>query len=381
MQSTSVFTIDEGKELRVQCEFASVRILSGEVESFGTPLQGGDFHYRAESFPLFSFEGAKVSIQGKFSVQQNCESSAPLYRQLYKDLHSERECPRILIAGPCDSGKSSLCRTLTSYSLSEGMPLIFADLDPGQSVSVPGSLAAIPLGGGPEEPPLIYCYGHSSPAHNPQHFMVSIQNLTKAIDRRLETDTFKKGGVVVNSCGWIEGLGYDLLKDAIKTMKIETVLVLGEKLLLENLKTDFPEGDVQLKLVPRNAGASSRSKQSRHFARVNKIREYFWGEQGNFRPVVQALDCHLVSIVKIVSASNSNDVELAVERVMPSRDLVGAVLGVSHSPTMEDVPNYNVAGFVFVENIDERNNKLIFQCPCPGPLPGRFLIAGSVKLR
>ena len=378
MQSAVAYKIEKGKELRVQCEFASVRVISGEVESFGTQIHGADRYYRGESFPLFSFKGAKVSIQGKFFAQENCESSAPLYRTISLDIHS-RECPRVLIAGPCDSGKSSLCKTLTSYSLSKGMPLIFADLDPGQSVSVPGSLAALPLGGAESgEPSLVYYYGHASPGYNPQHFMVCIENLTKAIDRRLETDTFKKGGVVVNSCGWVDGLGYTLLKDSIKAMKIETVLVLGEEALLENLKTDFPVG-VQLHLVPKNPGASVRSKQSRHFARVNKIREYFWGERGNLRPAVQAVDFHLVNIVRIVSVSDSGT-HLAVERVVPSRDLVGAVLGVSHSPTLEDIPDYNVAGFVFVENIDERNNQLIIQCPCPG-LPGRFFIFGSVKLR
>ena len=384
MNSTQVFTIEKGKELRIQCEFASVRILSGEVESFGTKLQG-DCYYRAESFPLFSFEGAKVSIRGRFHANPNCESSAPAYRELYETIH-KRECPRVLIAGPCDSGKSSLCRTLTSYSTGEGMPLIFADLDPGQSVSVPGSLVALPImgGEGEGEAPLIYYYGHSSPGHNPEHFMALIGNLAEAIDRRLETDTFKKGGVVVNSCGWIDGLGYTLLKDSIKVLKIETVLILGENSLLENLKADFPEeeggGGVQLKLLPRNVGASVRSKESRCYARLNKIRGYFWGERGNFRPAVQAVDYHQMSVVRVVSVGDAQT-QLAVERVVPSRDLVGAVLGVSHAPTLQEVPNYNVAGFVFVENIDERNQKLIIQCPCPGPLPGRFFIFGSVKMR
>ena len=379
---TQVFTIEKEKELRIECEFASVRVLEGEVESFGAKIQG-DTYYRAERFPLFSFEGAKVSIRGRFHAQQNCESTTPAYRELYQSLHNNRECPRVLVAGPCDSGKSSLCRTLTSYSTGEGNPLIFADLDPGQSISVPGSLVALSLmppstEGGEPEAPLTYYYSHTSPGHNPQHFMVTIGNLGQAIDRRLETDTFKKGGVVVNSCGWIDGLGYTLLKDSIKLLKIETVLVLGENSLLDALKTDFPEG-VQLKLIERNPGASIRSKQSRRFARINKIRSYFWGERGNFRPAVQALDCNHVSVVRVVSPGEEG-VKLAVERVVPSRDLVGAVLGVSHAPTMEEVPNYNVAGFVFVENIDERNNKLIFQCPCNGPLPGRFLIFGSVKL-
>jgi hypothetical protein len=50
---------------------------------------------------------------------------------------------------PADVGKSSLCKILLNYAVRAGWAPTFADMDIGQgSVTVPGSIAATPGGGG-----------------------------------------------------------------------------------------------------------------------------------------------------------------------------------------------------------------------------------------
>ena len=39
----------------------------------------------------------------------------------------------------------------------------------------------------------------------------------------------------------------------------------------------------------------------------------------------------------------------------------------------------NVAGFIHVKSVDMAQRKINYTAPCPGPLPTKYLIAGSIK--
>ena len=66
------------------------------------------------------------------------------------DMHREQALakrtrgPRILIAGPTDVGKSTLCRVLLNYAVRSNRTPIFVDLDIGQNnISIPGTIGAL----------------------------------------------------------------------------------------------------------------------------------------------------------------------------------------------------------------------------------------------
>lgn len=40
----------------------------------------------------------------------------------------------------------------------------------------------------------------------------------------------------------------------------------------------------------------------------------------------------------------------------------------------------NVAGFVYVEDVDVTKGTVTFRTPAPGPLPGLYWLAGSIKV-
>lgn len=79
--------------------------------------------------------------------------------------------PRVIVAGPTDSGKSTLCRMLLSWAAKRGWKPTYVDLDIGQgSISLPGSIGATPVEmpidpveGNPLEMPMVYFYGHTTP--------------------------------------------------------------------------------------------------------------------------------------------------------------------------------------------------------------------------
>lgn len=46
-------------------------------------------------------------------------------------------------------------------------------------------------------------------------------------------------GMVINTMGWVEGLGYELLLHSIKALKADVVLVVGQDRLHSQLRNDL----------------------------------------------------------------------------------------------------------------------------------------------
>ena len=159
--------------------------------------------------------------------------------------------------------------------------------------------------------------------------------------------------------------------------------------------------------------------------RKSRIREYFYGRprltlqsssgpsktlgQGSvFSPIRQDLRLSSLRIMRagglelsegmklIGESSDTGDVKLT--RALASNDLVNCILAVLHTgdeseddsnvldsttTTSIDVPQHllqsNVAGYVWVVQIDLDRDVLTVLSPCPGALPSKYLLLGSIK--
>jgi polyribonucleotide 5'-hydroxyl-kinase len=70
-------------------------------------------------------------------------------------------------------------------------------------------------------------------------------------------------GVVINTMGWIEGLGYELLLHSIDTLKADVVLVVGQERLYNQLRNHLrcgPVPSVKLSLMNSTVQFSGQSK-------------------------------------------------------------------------------------------------------------------------
>ncbi|XXG42928.1 hypothetical protein AAC387_Pa01g3079 [Persea americana] len=68
-------------------------------------------------------------------------------------------------------------------------------------------------------------------------------------------------------------------------------------------------------------------------------------------------------------------------RLLPvniNRDLLHLVLAVSYAKEQDQIISSNVAGFIYITDIDIQRKKITYLAPCPGELPSRYLIEGSL---
>ena len=163
-------------------------------------------------------------------------------------------------------------------------------LDAGQgSITVPGSIAATPVEGPidveegmPIDLPLVFYYGHQTPTENPELYRAVVERMSSILDKRVrpppsrqslddsnglhtcagdpeiataehfmqiqgalrlrtacmqENVDVQAAGLIINTMGFIEGLGYELLLHAISALRADVVLVLGQERLFNQLKT------------------------------------------------------------------------------------------------------------------------------------------------
>lgn len=242
-----------------------------------------------------------------------------------------RDGPRVLVVGPADSGKTSLVKTLVSYAIKLGRNPMLVDLDPKQNMlSVPGTLTAATMSlndsgnntnvamlhpvvhatGGlyPGTSPLVQWFGSTDVAKNPDLYKEQLVKLGQMIDKRNDVPVSnteldqqqqleyqhlldcKASGLIVNGCGWIEDVGFELMIHAVAALRIDVILVMGHDRLYSMLQSHFNKLKKQQEItmvvdntpkiikLPRSGGVVSRDESFRRATRSLCIRRYFYGQ-------------------------------------------------------------------------------------------------------
>lgn len=447
-----VFELDKGCEIRIEWSSGSVepstssatttetksctlKLIRGTAEVFGTELAlGQTVDVYGQNVSCLTFHGAAVELEkdkgssGPFVYTVGAdETPATQYMNAHAVLQKKRDegrsgsgiGPRCLIAGPVDAGKSTLARILTNYAVRAGNTPVLVDLDVGQPmITVPGAVscmlvedvADVKTGSFPGDNVLSFFYGHASPSENVDHYKTSVERLAVILDTFLSSKTnalASSSGVFVNTMGWVDGMGYDLLLHAIDKLKIETVLVIGHVRLFSQLRKTFPftEKDpekakakpkdarrVEVVKMAKSSGVVARDSVYRKNTREGKIRSYFYGPSRELSPFsrsVQTSQVHVfrvggglqvpLSALPIGTAARGAEDKMKVVKVNVQRDLTHSLLGVTHAKAPEDILHTNLAGFIHVTEVDVHKGIITYLSPSPSHLPSPILVAGSVK--
>lgn len=146
---------------------------------------------------IFTYHGCVLKLTGKTDVSYvsketpmvqylNCHTALEAMRVKAEELDTIG--PTVLIAGPMDVGKSTLCRILLNYAVRLGKRRpIYVDLDVGQGViSIPGTIAAILVerpasieDGFSQTAPLVYHLGYRTPSCNTALYKLIISKLAE----------------------------------------------------------------------------------------------------------------------------------------------------------------------------------------------------------
>ncbi len=443
-------TLQPQEELRVEIPFgtdaAQITLQKGSCELWGCELALGKTYSIANGgiqLALFTWHGCVVDVDGNVDISYTSEETdanvsfvnthAQLEALRDDALQSGSQGPRVMIVGPPESGKSSLCKTLVAYAVKVGRTPMWVDLDPNDNaISVPGTLSVAPMTsaavtvetyatcGIPPNTvhPLVMWHGGSKTL-NVELFKAQLDRLSTSINARLQEDELaRSSGIIVNTNGWIQDDGFKLLLHAAEALEISVILIMGHDRLYSMMtnhyskQPDVVEIPKVLKL-PRSGGVVSRPEPFLRNVRSRSVKRYFYGDFMDppktsdtitssakipqLTPFLLQLPFADMEIFKLSSMALSSSLlpvaqqqttdAIQIQQVPVEEALQHSLVAVCHPLAVQayresgrgrDLWTAGVAGFCAVERVVMETDTLHLLSPCAGSLPSKTLLLGEI---
>ncbi len=152
--------MEQDEELRMEVDCPKdksmiVELKSGMAEIFGTEMvQNTSYVFpHGSKFSVFTYHGCQILVKGSSEIAPYTSKETPMI--MYANVHAALEQmrkeaetspptggegvegeakrgPVVLVVGPTDVGKSTLCRILLNYAVRKGRRPLYVDLDVGQ---------------------------------------------------------------------------------------------------------------------------------------------------------------------------------------------------------------------------------------------------------
>ena len=324
---------------------------------------------------VFTWHGCRVELIGKTDVNYIAKET-PMNRYLncHADIEQIREIaekdgtrgPVVMVVGPADVGKSTLCKLLLNYAVKMGRRPIYVDLDVAQShIAIPGTVGAL-LVEGPsdvvdgfeQQAPLVFHFGSTNPNSNSVLYNLLVSRLASVCSNRLQANKKSKvSGIIINTCGLMKDGGYKMLAHAAQAFEVDVILVLDQERLYIELVRDMPDS-VRVICLPKSGGVVERTQTQKNEARDQSVREYFYGSSIRLYPYSLQVKWSEAKLFKIgVPMLPSSCMPLGMKAednltklvaVTPGPSLLYHLLSVSFANSPQDVIQRNVAGFICV---------------------------------
>eukprot|EP01083_Nonionella_stella_P028093 77357_1 len=387
--------------------------------------------------------------------------------------------PRILILGPPNTGKSTLCKSLINWAQRLNDEPVYIDLDCGQNaMSIPGTLTGdivtdyhIPWKAyeSPEctRDPFIYYFGNTSPSHHETLYKHYISVVAMTMKKKmLSLEKQRSSGSIINTCGFIDGaLALSIIKHIIHSFCVNYIIVMeheGKDTLLRFLHDVNKQITYNIHIceLPPSKSTKTRAQNERYLNRQRMCKQYFYGDkiikqkeamndkeeeekkEGNemdllkefvneYNVFERTYSFSQLVVYEVLtrfngdsdhhsSSEHSNSYSSSSDRESNNSNkkkgnknkkytknryttdvaykycdglganafkikskrfdghMVGNIVAVTHAQTVQELLTSNVAGFIYIKEIDLAKKEIIVLQSCVGPLPGLCLF-GKVK--
>ncbi|KAG0728770.1 Protein CLP1 [Chionoecetes opilio] len=357
-----------------------------------------DFKLDQDCELRFEVENKKATVDLKVMYLNTHACLERLRKHADEGLNRGEETrgPVTMVVGPGAVGKSTLCRILLNYAVRMGRRPIFVDLDVGQgAISIPGTIGALlveraaSVGEGfSQEAPLVYNFGHLTPASNPTLYNILVSRMASTTQEKMvHNRKVAASGVVINTCGWVKDEGYKSLTHVAQAFEVDVIIVLDQERLYNELVRDIPF--IKVVFLPKSGGVVEGTQAVRAAFRDDRIREYYYGLHTKYHPHSFEVKMSHFQIFKIGAAAlpdscmpadmKVDDHMTKLVPVEPGVKLKHHILAVSLATEPEDLLTSNVAGFICVLDVDEESKMIKVLSPQPKPLPKTIYILTDIQ--
>jgi len=335
---TREWTLDPETEYRFELDpgtSLAIKLVHGQAEIFGAELaEGKPYLFGSEcKAAIFTWQGCTIEVTGHPSTEYVSEETPmAAYANLHiafeqmrvralRTLHGSPasdddhdanvEPPRVLVLGPENSGKTTVCKILVNYAVraGQGWSPLLVNVDPSEGGwSVPGAISVAPVHSplptcSPANPlgsaatsaptalssnallPLLYWYGHVEAKRNPLLIDRLIRNLGENINDKYEVDAEGRvAGLIVDTpSAFASGPGANndhrqkLIKACVDAFKINVILIVGHEKLNVEMQRTYGRQMTVVK-IPKSGGVVELDHSYRERVHNYQLHTYMYGQ-------------------------------------------------------------------------------------------------------
>lgn len=288
--------------------------------------------------------------------------------------------------------------------------------------------------------PIVYHHGSTNYKDNTKLYKLLVSKLAYAVRERIAEDTMSKiAGYVIDTPGFNDTSSHEVIQHCTNVFGVDVLLVLGSERLYSDITKHYAslppsQHRPTILKLSKSGGVVSRDEVYKRQCQSNKIQEYFYGgttgtsTAGSGSGVVGA-SAALNGAAPVLSPINldvgfgdlwifrigegggaglmlssalpiGETSKLSETRMVPldpsdeahNAELANSIIALSHSEatTKDDIISggddiqrtiveSEVAGFLYVSNINSDRKKMTILSPNPGRLPGRIALSSSIK--
>ncbi|EMD38020.1 hypothetical protein CERSUDRAFT_113133 [Gelatoporia subvermispora B] len=324
------FELDPGTSLIIKlvcghAEIFGAELAEGKPYAFGSECKGAVYtwqgctlevigqpstEYISEETPMSAYANVHMALERMRVRALRVVHGSPPSSNEESESDGDPMPPRVLVLGPENSGKTTVCKILTNYAvrMGQGWSPMFVNVDPSEGGwAMPGAISAASLDSPIQSSspastlgstatsapmhissnslvPITYWYGHAETRRNPLLLDRLIRNLGENVAERLDNDAEgRASGIIIDTPSSFAASSaandhrQTLIKACVDAFGINVILVVGHEKLNVEMQRAYGNRITVVK-IPKSGGVVELDAGYRERVRKYQMHNYMYGE-------------------------------------------------------------------------------------------------------